>query len=126
MKGIEANARIWRGQDSDLVFKNMKLKNLRQPHDEVLITTDSRYKHYKAIEDRINLKGGLIFRKNLEKRVVSNTTNFSFQSNYPMMYSVACIENLENTQELPEQKLLTEKNFISQKWRINQGVGHVM
>ena len=42
----------------------MKLKILGQPYDEVLIMTDSRYKNYKANEDRIILKDGLLFRKN--------------------------------------------------------------
>ena len=34
-----------------------------QPYDEVLMTTDSRYKNYKANEDRIIVKDGLLFRK---------------------------------------------------------------
>ena len=72
--GITANAQIRVDQDVDLVLKNMKLTILGQPHDEVLMITDSRYKHYKANEDRIILKDGLLFRKILEKRVVSNTT----------------------------------------------------
>ena len=50
MKGIKAYARIRVEHDVDLVLKNMKLKNLSQPYDEVLMLTDSRYKHYKAIE----------------------------------------------------------------------------
>ena len=41
----------------------MKLKIHGQPHDEVLMMTDSRYKNYKANEDRISLKDGLLFRK---------------------------------------------------------------
>ena len=41
----------------------MKLKILGQPYDEVLMLTDSRYKKYKANEDRIILKDGLLFRK---------------------------------------------------------------
>ena len=41
----------------------MKLKILGQPYDEVLIVTDSRYKNYKANEDRIILKDGLLYRK---------------------------------------------------------------
>ena len=41
----------------------MKLKILGQPYDEVLVMTDSRYKNYKANEDRIILKDGLLFRK---------------------------------------------------------------
>ena len=63
MNGIKANARIRVEQDVDLVLKNIKLKVLGQPYDEVLIMTDSRYKNYKAIEDRINLKDGPLFRK---------------------------------------------------------------
>ena len=61
--GIEANARIRLEQDADLVLKNLKLKLLGQPHDDVLLTTDRRFKHYKANEDRITLKDGLQFRK---------------------------------------------------------------
>ena len=63
MNGIKANARIRVEQDVDLVLKNMKLKILGQPYDEVLIMTDSRYKNYKANEDRIILKDGLLVRK---------------------------------------------------------------
>ena len=68
MNGIKANARIRVEQDVDLVLKNMKLKILSQPYDEVLKMTDSRYKNYKANEDRIILKDGLLFRKFLEKK----------------------------------------------------------
>ena len=63
MNGVKANARIRVEQDVDLVLKNMKLKILGQPHDEVLMMTDSRYKNYKANEDRIIPKDGLLFRK---------------------------------------------------------------
>ena len=63
MNGIKANAWIRVEQDVDLVLKNMKLKILGQPDDEVLMMTDSRYKNYKANEDRIILKDGLLFTK---------------------------------------------------------------
>ena len=63
MNGIKANARLRVEQDVDLVLKKMKLKILGQPYDEMLIMTDSRYKNYKANEDRIILKDGLLFRK---------------------------------------------------------------
>ena len=83
MNGIKVNARIWVEQDLDLVLKNMKLKTPGQPHDELLITTDSRNKHNKANEDRIILQDGLLFRKYFgeTKQRVSNTTKFSSQSN---------------------------------------------
>ena len=63
MNGIKANAQIRVEKDDDLVFKNMRLKLLGQPHDEELniITTGSRYKNYKANEHRIILREGLLF-----------------------------------------------------------------
>ena len=63
MSGIKASARKQVQQDVDLVLKNLKLKILGQPFDEVLIMTDSRYKHYNTKEDRIVLKDGLLYRK---------------------------------------------------------------
>ena len=63
MDGIKTNARIRVEQDVDLVLKKMKLKILSEPYDEMLMVTDSRYKKYKAKEDRINLEDGLLFRK---------------------------------------------------------------
>ena len=63
MKGIKADAQIQEEKDVHFVLNNMKLKILGQPIDEVLIKTDSRYKNYKANEDRINLKDGLLFWK---------------------------------------------------------------
>ena len=43
MNGIKANARIRVEQDVSLLLKNMKLKIPGQPHDEVLMTKDSRF-----------------------------------------------------------------------------------
>ena len=63
INGIKANARMRVEQDVDLVLKIMKLKIIGQPYDELLIVTDSRYKNYKANEDRIILKDGLLYRK---------------------------------------------------------------
>ena len=61
--GIKTNARIRVEQEADLVLKNLKLKRLGQPHDDVLLTMDRRFEHYKANEDRIIVKDGLLFRK---------------------------------------------------------------
>ena len=52
INGNKASARIRVEQDADLVLKNLKLKILGQPHDDVLLATDRRLKHYKANEDR--------------------------------------------------------------------------
>ena len=67
INGIKAKA--WTGveKDVDLVLKNLKIKIFGQPHDELLLTTDRRFKHYKANEDRIILKSGPLFRKYYEK-----------------------------------------------------------
>ena len=63
INGIQTNAQIRVEQDAALVMKNLKLKILGQPHDNVLLTTDRRFKHYKANEDLIILKDELLFRK---------------------------------------------------------------
>ena len=63
INGVKANARIRLKQDADLVLNNVKLKILGQPHDDVLLTTDTQFKQYKANEDRILLKNRLLFRK---------------------------------------------------------------
>ena len=63
LNGIKANAPVRVEKDVDLVLNIMKLKILGQPHDEVLMRTNSRYENYKAKEDRIILKDGLLFRK---------------------------------------------------------------
>ena len=62
MNGIKANARLRVEQNVEPVLKNMNLKILDLSHDEILLVTDSRYKNYKANEDRIIPKDGLLFR----------------------------------------------------------------
>ena len=64
---MKANARIQREQEVDLVLKNLKLKIPGHPNDEVLLTTDKRFKYYEANEDRIILKDPLLFQKNYGK-----------------------------------------------------------
>ena len=63
INGTKANSRVRVEQDVDFVLKNMKLKILSQPHDEVIMMTNSRYKNYKANEDHIILKDSLLFGK---------------------------------------------------------------
>ena len=63
MNGIKANARILAEPDVDIILKSVKRTKYGQPHDEVLLTTDRRFKHNKANEDRIILKDGLLNRK---------------------------------------------------------------
>ena len=63
INGIKAIARTRVEQDVDLALKNMKLKILGHPYDEVLMITDLQYKNYEANEDRIFLEDGLLLRK---------------------------------------------------------------
>ena len=63
LHGVKANARIRVEQDADIVLKNLNFKILGQPYDDVLLTSDRRFTHYKANEDRIILKDGLLLRK---------------------------------------------------------------
>ena len=59
MNGIKANARIQVEQDVNLVLKNMKLKILGQPHDEVLMITDSRHKNFSGRTQISQTKRGI-------------------------------------------------------------------
>ena len=43
--------------------KENKTQNTWPTHDDVLLTTDRQFKHYKPNEDRTILKDGLLFRK---------------------------------------------------------------
>ena len=63
INGSKASAQIRVEQVVDLVLKNLKLKIFGQSHDDVLLSTDRRFEHYKGYEDRIILKHGLLFRK---------------------------------------------------------------
>ena len=60
---IKPSARIRVEQDDSLVLKNLTFNTFGQPHDNVLLSTDRRFKHYKANEYRIILKDGLLSRK---------------------------------------------------------------
>ena len=127
MNGIKANARIQVNQDVDVVLKNMNLKVLGQPHDEVLMMTDSRYKNYKANEDRIILKDSLLFWKKfgetgsvkyyqiLVPKQIVNEVRRSLHGEFGKHpgISIAIIA-------------YKEKHFFSKNGGINKGVGHVM
>ena len=63
INGTKASAQIRVEQDADLVLRTPKLKIVGQTHDDVLLSTDRRSKHYKANEELIILRDGLLFRK---------------------------------------------------------------
>ena len=76
MNGTKTNARLRVEQDADLVLNNLKLKILGKPYDDVVFTTERRFKHYKANEDRTILKDGYSG-ITTQKLVASKTTKFS-------------------------------------------------
>ena len=63
MNGIKANAHALVEQNVDIVINNLKLTNLGQIYEIMLLTPDRRYEHYKTNENRTILKDGLLFRK---------------------------------------------------------------
>ena len=63
INAIKHDARIRAEQDADRVLKNLKLKLLSQKYYEVAITSDTRHKHYKANESRIESHSGILVRK---------------------------------------------------------------
>ena len=127
MNGVKANARIRVEQDVDLVLKNMKLKMLGQPYDEVFLMTDSRYKNYKANEDRIFLKAGLLFRKNF-----GETGSVKYhQILIPKQLVKKVLRSLhgefgKHTGNYKNNNCLQGKILFSENGAINQEVGHVI
>ena len=75
----------------------MKLRILDQPHDEVLITKDSRYRHYKANEYRIVLKDGLLLWKNFGETGSVKYYLILISKQLVIEVFLSCTENLENT-----------------------------
>ena len=127
MNGIKANARIRVEQDVDLVLKNMKLKILGQPYDEVLIMTDSRYKNCKANEDRIILKEGLLVRKFFGE---TGSVKY-YQILIPKQLVKEVLRSLHGEFGKHPGIFKTiiayrEKILFSENGAIIQGVGHVM
>ena len=121
MDGITANARIRVEEDVDLVLKNLQLKILGQPHDEVLLMTDPRHNLYKANEDRIILKGDLLLRKIFGE----NCSVKYYQILIPKQLAnevLWCLhEEFHKNHDIPKQKLLSRKTFNTEKRCISLG-----
>ena len=127
MNGIKADTQTRVKQDVDLVMKNLKLKILGQPHIEVLLTTDKRYKHYKTNERRIFFKDGLLCRKDY----VENGSFKYYQTFIPEQIVDGVLRNFNG--EFGKHPGITEiKNAYRTKvighnhGAINQGVGQVI
>ena len=121
-------------QDVDHVLKNLKLKILNQPHDEVLMMTDSRYKIYKANEDRIFLKNG---RSGKLKMAVKFRKNFGetisvkyYQNLIPKQLDNEVLRNLHGGcgkhPGISKSIIAYWEIFFPKYGAPNQGVDHVM
>ena len=115
MKGIKTNAQI--RVEVDRALKNLKLKILGQPHDEVFLTTDPRYKHYEAKEDRIILKDGLLLKKCFGEtgRVKDHLTLIPKELVNEVLRSLH--REFGKHSGLTKAIIVSGKKYINQKWR---------
>ena len=92
----------------------------------MLIATDSRYSDYKANEDRIILKDGLLFRKNFGE---TDAVKY-YQILIPEQLNIQVLRGLHGEFEkhpgITETKIAYRENFFAKKGAVIQGVGHVM
>ena len=114
--GIKANERIRVELVADLAVNNLRLKILGQPHDDVLLSTDRGYKHYKQMRIALSSRMDSYSGNTTEKLVASNTTKFSYRSSLLKKYSRISTENLVEILELTRRLLHTEKSIDTQIW----------
>ena len=127
MNGIKANARMRLEQDVDLVWKNMKPNLLGQSHDEVVITTESRYKHYKANENHINLKDGPLSRNYFgETGSVKNHQNLIPKQLVNQVLRGLCEGFGKHPGIAKNNNYLQRKRLFLKNGAISQGLGHVI
>ena len=106
-------------QDVDLVLKNMKVKILDQPQDEVLMMAmaDSRYENYKANEDRKILKDSWLFRKYFGE---TGSVKY-YQILIPKQLFNEVLRSVHGEfgkhPGSSKTKIAYRENIISQKWR---------
>ena len=104
-----------------------KMERTRSVREEVLIMTDSRYKNYKANEDRITLKDGLLFRK-----YFGETGSIKYyQILIPKQLVKEVLRSLHGEFGKHPGIFKTiiayrETYYFSENGAINQGMGHVM
>ena len=63
----------------------------------MVLTSDRQFHNYKANEDRVFLKDGLMLRKNYVETGNVKNCQILMQSSWSMKYSGACTENLAST-----------------------------
>ena len=113
-------------QNFDLILKNLQHEIHGQIYDEVLLTADARYKHYKANEDRIIFNDRLLPENTTQKLVASNFAKVSFPTSFIKKSSGTYSDNLVDVLESPKQSLNAEKILILKRGAVDQEVGQVV
>ena len=106
--------------------ENIKMKILGQPHDEVLMVTDSRYKIYKTNEDRIIPKDGLFFRKSFGE--TGSVKYYQILIPKQLVDEVLCSLHRDFAKHsgIAETIIAYREKLFSKIGAVNQGAGHVM
>ena len=125
MNGIKVKARMRVEREVDLVLKNLLLKLFGQTHDEVLLTTDSRFKHYNSKDDRITVKDALPFRKYYGEVGTVKKYHFLIPQQLVIEVTQSCTENLKNTPQLPKKNCLQTGILSPKHGAADHIVGHV-
>ena len=113
MNEIKANAIIRAEQDINLIPKNSKLGSVRQPNDEMPLTTDRQFKRYNVIEDHVILKKGLFFLKNYgETEIVTN-----YQFLIPKRSVNEVLRRLHAEFGKHSGNIKTDRTFFVQVWQ---------
>ena len=104
----------------------MKLKILGQPHEEALMTTHSRYKHYQANEDRIFPKDGPLFRKNFGE--TGGVKHYQILIPNQLVNEVLRSVHAEFGKHLGIAKTIIayREKKLAKNGAIKEGVGHIM
>ena len=109
--------------------KILKLKILGPPFDEVRLITDKQFKHYKAKEDHILLKEGLLFRK-----YCGDTGNINIKYYQRLIHRQLVIEVLRSlNRDIGKHPGVTkmiiayrQKIFLFKHGTTDQTMGHVV
>ena len=109
-----ANARIRVNKGADLVLKTLELKILDQPHEDLLITTNSQITHYEADEDASFSKMHYYSWSTMETLAVSNVTKASYKNSFWAKCNGTYTENLVDIPESPGKDSLIDRIITTQ------------
>ena len=111
--------------NADLVLKNLKLKKLGQLHNDVLLTTDRRFRHYKANEGHIFLKVGLLLQKYYGE--IGSSLSNSHTKAASRWRTPEIPQRIWRTSwNYQDKNCLQRKKLLAKNRSINEGVGYVI